>query len=74
MTSKPLKILKRGLTKFLKKIKDRKDALDARFSQKETISLADVHWLDHEVNIIDETDTATLWRWVWFSGALGFGQ
>ena len=54
MTSKPLEILKRGLAKFPKKIKDRKDALDARLSRKETISSADEHWLDHEANIIDE--------------------
>jgi hypothetical protein len=54
MASKPLKILKRGLTNFSKKIKDHKDALDARLSRKETISSADEHWLDHKVNIIDE--------------------
>jgi len=53
MTSKPLEILKRGLAKFSKKIKDHKDALDARLSQKETISSADEHWLDHKANIID---------------------
>ena len=54
MTSKALGILKRGFTKFSKKIKERKDALDARLAQKETISSADEHWLDHEANIVDE--------------------
>jgi hypothetical protein len=54
MTSKPLEILKRGLAKFSKRIRDRKDTLDARLAQGETISSADEHWLDHEANIVDE--------------------
>ena len=55
MAPKPLEIvLKKGLTKFSKKIKERKDALEAKLAQKETISADDEHWLDHEANIVDE--------------------
>jgi hypothetical protein len=49
-----LRILKREFTKFSEKIKECKDALDARLTQKETISSADECWLDHEANIVDE--------------------
>jgi hypothetical protein len=48
MAQKPLEILKKGLTKFSKKIKERKDALEAKLARKETISADDEHWLDHE--------------------------
>ncbi|KAF8218927.1 hypothetical protein L208DRAFT_1058222, partial [Tricholoma matsutake] len=54
MAPKPLEILKRGLAKFSTKIKDHKNALGAKLSQKETISLADEHWLDHEANTMDK--------------------
>ncbi|KAF8223876.1 hypothetical protein L208DRAFT_1191219, partial [Tricholoma matsutake] len=54
MAPKPLEILKIGLAKFSKKIKDHKNPLDAKLSQKETISSADEHWLDHEANTVDE--------------------
>jgi len=51
---KPLDILKQGLAKFSKKIKDRKDDINAKLSRKETISSADEQWLDHEANTVDE--------------------
>jgi hypothetical protein len=54
MAQKPLEILKKGLTKFSKKIKERKDALEAKLARKETISADDEHWLDHEANVVDE--------------------
>ena len=54
MAPKPLEILKKGLTKFSNKIKERKEALEAKLAQKETISADDEHWLDHEANIVDE--------------------
>ena len=54
MASKPLDILRKGLDKFSKKIKTRKEALILKLSQKEGISEADEHWLDHEANIVDE--------------------
>ena len=54
MAQKPLEILKKGLAKFSKKIKERKDALEAKLSQKETILADDEHWLDHEANTVDE--------------------
>ncbi|KIK00821.1 hypothetical protein K443DRAFT_7397 [Laccaria amethystina LaAM-08-1] len=44
MAQKPLEILKKGLTKFSKKIKERKDALEAKLARKETISADDEHW------------------------------
>lgn len=50
----PLKILKKGLAKFSEKIKARKDRLNSALSRRETISLADEQWLDHEANTIDE--------------------
>jgi hypothetical protein len=54
MVSKPLETLKKGLSVFLKKVKDRKNALEMKLSQRETISSADEHWLDHEANTVDE--------------------
>ena len=54
MAWKPLEILKKGVSKFLQKIKDQKKSLDAKLSWKETISLANEHWLDHEANTVDE--------------------
>ena len=54
MAPKPLEILKKGLTKFSKKIKEQKDALEAKLAQKETILADDKHWLDHKANIVDE--------------------
>jgi predicted RNase H-like nuclease (RuvC/YqgF family) len=54
MTLKPLEILKNGLSKFKKTIEVRKDELNRKLSQKETISSSDEHWLDNEANIIDE--------------------
>ena len=54
MAPKPLEILKKGLTKFSNKIKERKEALEAKLARKETISADDEHWLDHEANIVDE--------------------
>ena len=54
MASKPLNILKKGLDKFSKKIKTRKNMLNKKLSEKESISEADEHWLDHEANIVDK--------------------
>ena len=41
MAPKALEILKKGLAKFPRKIKDQKDALNAKLTQKETISSTD---------------------------------
>ena len=54
MASKPLNILKKGLDKFSKAIKNRKDALNLKLSKMESISEADEQWLDHEANTVDE--------------------
>jgi hypothetical protein len=54
MAPKPLDILKKGLDKFSKKIKNRREALNAKLSRRETISSADEQWLDHEANTVDE--------------------
>ena len=54
MTPIPLEILQKGLNKFSKKIKDRKDALNAKLSRRETISSTDEQWLDYEANTVDE--------------------
>ena len=54
MAPKPLDTLKKGLAKFSKQIKDRKDELNAKLSRRETISSVDERWLDHEANTIDE--------------------
>ena len=54
MAPKPLDVLKKGLAKFSKHIKDCKDKLIAKVSQKEPISPADEEWLDQEANTIDE--------------------
>lgn len=54
MPPKPLDSLKKGLAKFSKQIKDRKDELNVKLHRKETISSADEEWLDHEANTVDE--------------------
>lgn len=54
MAPKPLEILKKGLDKFSKKIKTRKDALTLKLSRRESISSADERWLDHEANTVEE--------------------
>ncbi len=54
MTLKPLDILKKGFSKFTTTIKARKDELNTKLAQKETISSLDEHWLDNEANPIDE--------------------
>ena len=54
MAPKPLDILKKGLMKFSERIKVHKNKLNAKLSQKETISLMDEQWLDHEANTVDE--------------------
>ena len=54
MAPKPLDVLKKGLDNFSKKTKTRKEALNLKLSQKESISEADEHWLDYEANTIDE--------------------
>jgi len=54
MAPKPLDILKKGLNKFSKIIKDCKEALNTKLSQRETISSTDEQWLDHKVNTVDE--------------------
>jgi hypothetical protein len=54
MSPNPLKILKRGFSKFFQTIKDRKDKLNVKLSQGEVISPSDEQWLDNEGNTIDE--------------------
>ena len=54
MTPDRLNILKEGLSKFLKTVKDRKDKLNAKLSRKEPISSADEQWLDYEANTVEE--------------------
>ena len=49
-----MRFLKKGLSKFTKKIKIRSDELTPKLARKETISSADEHWLDHDTNTIDE--------------------
>ena len=52
--SQPLDILKKGLAKFTALIKARKDNLTAKLARSEPDSSSDEHWLDNEVNTIDE--------------------
>jgi hypothetical protein len=54
MALKPIDTLKKGLAKFSKQIKACKDELNAKLLRRETISLADEEWLDHEANTVDE--------------------
>ena len=44
MAPKPLDNLKKGLAKISKQIKDRKDELNVKLSQRETISSVDERW------------------------------
>jgi hypothetical protein len=54
MAPKSIDTLKKGLAKFLKQIKARKDEFNAKLLRRETISPADEEWLDHEANTVDE--------------------
>jgi len=54
MAPKALDILKNGLAIFSKKIKDRREELNAKLSRTEIISSADEHWLDNEGNTVEE--------------------
>ena len=55
MALKPIKILKKGLSKLTKKIKDCRDELNTKFlAWKETILSLDEHWLDNEANTVGE--------------------
>ena len=54
MPMKPLDILKKGLDKYSKNIKHRKDEINAKLAQRETISSSNEQWLDNEGNIINE--------------------
>ena len=54
MVPEPLTILKKGLAIFSQKIKVRKEQLQAKLAQKQSISLLDEQWLDHEANDVYE--------------------
>jgi hypothetical protein len=54
MAPKPLEVLKKGLARFKKTIKTRKNELNAKLARAETISSSDEHWLDNEANTVDE--------------------
>ena len=54
MAPNSIATLKKGLAKFSKKIKARKDNLLTKLENNEQISSSDEHWLDHEVNTVDE--------------------
>ena len=54
MALKPIKILKKGLSKLTEKIKDHRDELNTKLAWKETILSLDEHWLDNEANTVGE--------------------
>ena len=54
MAPPPLEVLRKGLARFTKTIKTRKEELEAKLARGETISDADESWLDNEANTIDE--------------------
>ena len=54
MSPNPLELLKRGFSKFIGKIKKRKDILNVKLSRGEAISSSDEQWLDNEGNTVDE--------------------
>ena len=54
MSPTPLEVLKQGLKSFSQKIKERKDKLDVKLKQHESLSLVDEEWLDKEAIIVDE--------------------
>ena len=54
MSPTPLEVLKQGLISFSQKIKERKDKLNAKLKQHESLSPVDEEWLDNEANIVDE--------------------
>jgi hypothetical protein len=54
MASKPLDILKKGLSEFTKTIQARKEELCGKLARRESISSSDEHWLDNAANTVDE--------------------
>lgn len=54
MVLKPLEVLQKGLEVLTSRTKSRKDALQARLAEAESISSEDEHWLDYEANLVDE--------------------
>lgn len=55
MRTKPLEVLKAGLTRLKEQIKTCKDTLTTRLFNKECISNEDEHWLDNEANFVLNT-------------------
>ncbi|KAJ6605485.1 hypothetical protein DFH09DRAFT_1067756 [Mycena vulgaris] len=49
-----LALLKKGLTAYKERVKNRKDDLTQRLNKEEKISPADEAWLDNEANHVDE--------------------
>ena len=54
MAPSTLQILHKGLTIYTSQIKDCREVLTAKLSQKETLSPADEEWLDNVGNTVDE--------------------
>ena len=50
MAPEPLKILRKGLEIHKKKIKDKKEQLQARLADQQSISSSDERWLDNDAN------------------------
>ena len=54
MTLTPLDVLKNGLKLLQRRVKARKEEIQARLAEKKSISSQDEEWLDGEANLIDE--------------------
>ena len=51
MTLKPLKVFKKGLKLLRKRVKAKKEELQAQLAEKKKISSEDERWLDGEANL-----------------------
>ena len=54
MASKLLDILRKGLKTLTDRVKIKKEALQARVAECQSISSQDERWLDHDANLVDE--------------------
>ena len=53
MVSTLLEVLRKGLKTLTDRVKT-KEELQARLAERKPISAQDEHWLDHNVNLVDE--------------------
>jgi hypothetical protein len=54
MALKPLDVLKKGLKLLQRRVKAKREEIQARLADKKSISSQEEKWLDNEANLVDE--------------------